>query len=677
MTRIGRYIASYGSAFLISLAGIVLGMTFSNPIPMTVVLAVLAACPIVLLLLNLLFAKRYITKITHAKVADMHGYMLRHRQEAEKTASVMLKKLQRMRHATTVYALAVWLLGACGAILGGIVYLQVSSGYIIGVFMLYSGTVFYAVYSRVFKDEPIALNEGTVILSKEEYPTVHSLAARAAEQLGCREEITVILSYNCGASVAKDQNRYVIQLGIMLLEIISEDELYAILLHELSHVSAKHRDEMREARYHGAISNQSELHAGWMSFVINLFVFADVRYAFNYMTYQYATSVVNETEADRDMAKYGNAEAAASALLKLEYDTRYVWESGVRNEIPVYAAETLTPDYLTVRLEKFKQAIAERHREWDSMVDQEILANNATHPTLRMRLNTLGVKNPKTVEAQSSQAYREELQKALDSAEQAVYRDRKASYEKERNEYYLEPLARVTAWEQEGSPITAEGYADLVWDLKQLGRHEDAEALCDRAIEELHENSSMYAYFMKGSALLYRYDESGIDLIYHAIEKNQNYLEEGLTVIGTFCCTTGREDALQDYRARAAQMTQKHVDEDSQASFLSKNDTLTSDDGMPKEMLDDILSYIHSVDCDIIQNIYLVRKTVSETFFSSVFIIHFYGGTDAQRGDIMHKIFSYLDSYPVEWQFSLFDYFEYPEIKVEKIEGSLVYSKSK
>ncbi|MBQ5834012.1 MAG: hypothetical protein IIW36_04280 [Clostridia bacterium] len=43
----------------------------------------------------------------------------------------------------------------------------------------------------------------------------------------------------------------------------------------------------------------------------------------------------------------------------------------------------------------------------------------------------------------------------------------------------------------------------------------------------------------------------------------------------------------------------------------------------------------------------------------------------------MHGIFRYLDSYPVEKQFALFDYFEYPDVKIEKIEGSLVYEKNK
>ena len=137
---------------------------------------------------------------------------------------------------------------------------------------------------------------------------------------------------------------------------------------------------------------------------------------------------------------------------------------------------------------------------------------------------------------------------------------------------------------------------------------------------------------------------------------------------------TGKEKELQDYRERAVILAQKNKDENSGADFLSRRDKLTRDD-MPEEMKQGIVDFILSVGDNIVENIYLVRKTVSESFFTSVFIVHFYGGTDKQRGEIMHKIFRYLDSYPVDWQFSLFDYFDYPEIKVDKIDGALIYSK--
>ena len=92
-------------------------------------------------------------------------------------------------------------------------------------------------------------------------------------------------------------------------------------------------------------------------------------------------------------------------------------------------------------------------------------------------------------------------------------------------------------------------------------------------------------------------------------------------------------------------------------------------------MLEDILNFIHSVDNNVIHDIYLVRKTISEDFFTSAFIIRFFGETEEEKYEIMHKIFCYLDAYPIDWQFSLFDYSELVNVKVESIEGSLVYSK--
>ena len=146
--------------------------------------------------------------------------------------------------------------------------------------------------------------------------------------------------------------------------------------------------------------------------------------------------------------------------------------------------------------------------------------------------------------------------------------------------------------------------------------------------------------------------------------------------MGTFCCLTGREQELQAYRKFVTQMVQSNEDENRLANFLARGDNLTKET-LPEGLLEEILAFIHSVDeDDLIENIYLVRKTISETFFTSAFIIRFDGGTDDDRDEIMHKIFRYLDTYPVEWQFSLFDHTDYPWIKFDKIEGSTVYSKN-
>lgn len=669
MKKYGKYILAYASSFVIFLMGIVLRSYFKNDVIATVLL-ILALLPILLLIVNVIFSKLYIKKINQTTIADMHEYMLGHRNDAEKTSITLLKKLQKIRRATTVYAVFLCVFAASAALLGGMFYDEVNSLTYLSV--LYGGTVFFAVFARIKKREPFELDESMLVLEPKDYPHIYSIASRAAKKLDCRKNITIFLSLDCNAGVFNTNTGYYIQLGIVLLNLLSEEELYCIFLHEFSHCSDKNKPHDREMAYSSWIPAYKQTNR-LLYFISRIFSAFDNFYMFNHLTYHYATSVVREIEADLDCAKYGDPKVAASALTKTNYYEKYLWEKGVKDESAEFLSESPNPHYLSEQIDDFKGVAKERQQDWNAMLEKEILANNASHPTLKMRLKTIGIEKIELIEDNSSITYQNETQAALAFADKKLSQDQ-SNYENYRKECYLEPLHRITEWEEKGMPLSAENYADIISDLKQLGRHEDAERLCDRAINELDKNSALHACFMKGCAMIHRYDKAGVDLIFHALENNSNYLEEGLCAIGAFYCMTGMEKELIEYRLRGQQLMQKDKDEYSQILFLSKNDNL-SRDTMPQDMLDDILAFIRSVDEDIIQNVYLVRKTVTDTFFTSAFVIHFYGGTDAQRGEIMHKIFCYLDAYPTEWQFSLFDYFECPNIKFNKIEGSLVYTK--
>ncbi len=670
MNKILRYVAVFCSALLFTLVGVV-WQELSPSNGRMVLFLVLGLVPILLLGINLLAAKAFMARINRAKVADMQNKMLRQRQLAQEASGKLLSRLQSIRRMSSVYTFVIWLLAVCAALFAGMLTVEASHAY---AFIVYAGLIFAAVYNRIYKPIPPEINPNAPVLNRNVYPQIYAAVDRAANALDCRGDITILLSMDCNASILRDGKKYYLQIGIVLLNILSEEELYSICLHEFSHVADKNRANDYEMKY-GAWIAEGKPHSRLMIFVSNIFTFFDVYYLFNHMTYSYATSVVRESEADRDMLAYGDARVAASVMLKLSYDDKFQWESGVDDEESMFASETPDPHFLSGRIEKFKAAIAKRHADWNAMIDLEILPNNASHPTKKMRLETLGIKHPELIEDTSSPAYREELQKALDFADEK-FAAGWVNYEQTRKEAYLDPLAPVTAWQEQGCPVVAEGFGDILSDLRQLCRHREADALCERAIAELDENSSPLAYFQKGCMLLYRYDETGVDLIYHAMETNHNFMEEGLQMIGSFFCMTGREKQLQEYRERARQMAQKDKDEYSQTGVLSKNDKLSAEANMPEGMLENILEFIHSIDEDIIKNIYLVRKTISESFFTSAFVIHFWGGTDAQRNEIMHKIFRYLDTYPVDWQFSLFDYADHTDIKFDKIEGSLVWSKS-
>lgn len=660
-------------AFAISLGGIVLEMLALLSTTLLLIVMIASLLPLILIPIGIFTAKHAITRLKNTPLADGRAQLLKQRENAEASAKILLKTLKRHRIASHIYTALLALIAFSTAFFSGVAYHHVK--FLAAISLIWATVLLLAVGSRLVKAPSLQLNETACFLTKETSPRLVSLVEKAKTELGVKEAVTVLLYPDSNASILKDHNRIFVRLGVHLLQLLSENELYCILLHEFSHVSKARRAHIAEAKHYEKIMTEP-YNAPALGFLTYFFRLFDIPYLITFNVYRYANAIIEEREADRAMATYGKSEYAASALIKLEYELKYRYENAYVDEKSIYAEEKAPNDLLRRYLNDFKAAEKERCAFWNTLIECEILANNATHPTLKLRLEALGITEIKTVPSENDAAYQAELDAALLRVEEEIYKHQCENYEKDRREQYLEPLARITAWQEAGEVITAETFGDLVSDFETLCRFGDAEALCDRAIETLPEASAYQAYYTKGLYMLHRYDEKGLDYLYLAAENNHNYLDDALTEIGTFCCFTGRDKQLAEYRERSLELAQKNKDENSQADFISKRDTLTADP-MPDEMREEILSFILSVDQNIIENIYLVRKTVSEDFFTSAFVIHFYGGTDAARHDIMHKIFRYLDTYPVDWQFSLFDYFECPDIRFDKIEGSLIYSKPK
>ena len=266
-----------------------------------------------------------------------------------------------------------------------------------------------------------------------------------------------------------------------------------------------------------------------------------------------------------------------------------------------------------------------------------------------------------------------DCEKAIDYVSSLIAEQGKDSYEEYRKYYYIESKELVEKWESNGRCIVAEEYGDICDALRRLGRNTEALELCENAIKLLDDVGACYAYFIKGCFLLHSFDESGIEYIYKAIENNHNYVDEGLGIIGQFSCLTGQEDQLEIYRERAITLTEEnkvHME----ACVRNKKDKLSSE-ALPEGMLEDILNHITSENSDKIEKIYLVRKTITEDFFTSAFVIKMISETDDDtRYKILHRAFNYLDTCS-DWQFSLFDYEDVKNVRVEDIAGSCVYTK--
>lgn len=676
--RIRRGALMFVTSFLIAFTAMGVGIRIRKNLPQQYddyFLAVFAVCiiaPLLFIVVNKLLMIVIQRKFMHMKVAEMQQYIQSHRELAEKTSAKKLAHVKKIKILTDLYAILIGILAVGLALSAGEVF---SSAFCM-VFGFLSMFLLLAVLHRIrFAPPEVMFEENKVYVSANDYPNLYALARKAADTLSCGGRIRIAITRDCNAGIANIGGIYSVQLGVIMLSVMSEEEVYNILLHEFSHMQKNMGPSSKEGWYNEHIT--ADRRKNYIKKIASLlFDFPDITYTLQFGLYLYASSILCESEADLAMARYGDAAAAASALLKLKYHDLYEWEEPTYDEPSFFEAEDPRKIYITMEIDAFKRAMERNAKKWNGLVDVEILARSASHPTLKMRLEALGVTDYKIIYPEEDGSFRDECNKALAFAEELLFTEYVVpTYEKDRKEYYLEPKEKVEAWENAGRPLSAEEYRDVRGALCWLGRRQEADELMQRAMRELPDLSNHFAYFAHGCFLLNSYDETGIEYIYHAIESNSNYIDEGLQTIGEFCCLMGKQDELEVYRQKAVEIAQNQSDKFSKGAFLDKKDNLSAEH-LPEGMGEEILSYIRSVDKDVIDKIYVVRKTIADDYFTSAFVIKFAEGTEDETIDeIMHKIFSYLDTCNYDWHFSLFTYEEVAAVRVDKIENSCVYSR--
>ena len=618
---------------------------------------------LVLIPVNII-AKALYAKSKRLSVRQRQEYYLSRRDEAINDLPRTVRKMVLLRHITECYSALLLLSGLFVAFAIGVGNTTAS----------YSLAPFYLIYGFIGRLSPRMRKfkfEGYT--DPADYPVLHSLAHRAAALVGMDGSIRIRLIPDSNAGIAKVGNKsYSLQLGVQLLDVLDEDELYQILIHEFAHLTKDGNPSDKEYRLFAFITERED---NSLTSLLNiLFGFTDVLYVFEYFLYRMTASLAIEQIADSAILKNGNPQSAVNALAKTNYYYLFDKESGEHIEEHFYAPTELRSNAIRTLCDAFRTALGKREAFWRELLMHEIQPRSASHPIFRNRMSALGICDYSVSLPDEEGAFRAECRRAVDDTDKELYEARKDSYAEERVENYVKPLAVVESWRASNTDPTAEQSRPLMDALLALGYTEELEALCDRIIEHTQNVwATPHAHMVKGTILLTRYDKAGIDHIYRAIELNKNYLEEGLNAIGEFCCLMGLQEELDIYREKAVELQQNYEDEYRHTGELNAADRLARDD-MPSDMLNGILAYIQSIDEGKIKRIYLVKKIISDTFFSSVFVVEFKKDTDEESAErVLDKIFNHLDTHPADRQFSLFTYDERIGAILKRVNGCVVY----
>ncbi len=514
------------------------------------------------------------------------------------------------------------------------------------------------------------------LVPEGELPHLHELCRRAAREAGVKGKIRLQILTEATCEISRFGGTYVVFLGSRAMAVMTEEELYATVVRRFAFLPTVAEEKHLRRCYRLSELGSAKPRPGTAVFDI-FFSIADVQLEWYGPLYNTALSRRASRRAVKCLTDTGLTRACLNGVAKSIMWEYFDYEWFAHISAPFYAPETPHMCYEATVCDAFRRAMSIRMAAWCAMIPDKLPPANYLGVTYPEERALLGAEHQPVLDRLSfpdpQSTYGRECEAAICSSCAPIPAE---IYAAGRKEHYLDKLAVIAAWEASDKDCPTSEMSPVINAYRFLGRFADMEALCDRIMEtEDNPFAQAHAIYEKGICLLWRYDTTGIDCIYRAMDLNKNYMKDGLEFVEGYCRLCGLADDMAVCHRRAANLMEAHEANHEGACSLSSGDNVIREVELDGE-LPDILAYMEKVSEGCINRIFLVRKVISEDFFSSAFVLDFApGADDAVMRRAYEAIFHYLDGYPTDWQFSLFLYNRETEQVVRRVEGSLVWEK--
>ena len=615
---------------------------------------------VIILLLNVVLEKNEKIKLDKHTEREKLNELLSLHAKAKKNFVAEMRKMIRTATVAIIYIIALLLLSIAFCFFSGAAF-----GF---TFTVLIGWYFvFCVVDRMccISFRPVHIDT----IAPEEYPKISKIIDEVRDIYDIRDKKLYILPDNsCNAGIAEIPGGYSLYLGVPLGSVVDENELRQIMIHEFAHVkNLDTRIGFVSAMLMNFLAAKSRNPVG----VINLmFKYPALKYGTVYSKYRISSAFVSEENADAAIVKYGDPQLSIDAMSKINCYGFYVREDRY-NLFADY--ETLPEHICSVNVQHFKDALAKRSEAWKELIKKELPAQLNSHPTFNQRQKNLNVEDFEIKLKPLDNALKNEWTRLAKFADGRIADQMKQDYGKKRQKVYDRSLERVKEWEESDKTRPPEEMRTVIDSYMNLVRIDEAEKLCMQTVERSKsDNAKAYPLFLAGQIRLREYDFGGIEPVKRAMAINANYIEPGMNMIGDFCRTLGRETELEEYRAAVPEEIQKAKDTVGKAGILRHSDRLSpeADISELQEHIENILKFGQGN----VREIYLVRKTISDDFFTSAFVVKFKARLDKElAAELLFDIFNYFDTYPSKRQYSVFEYNKTTAFAVRKVAGSRIY----
>lgn len=455
-------------------------------------------------------------------------------------------------------------------------------------------------------------------LTAQEAPQLFAAVEEIRKKLGVPKIHAILLETDMNAAVYETPRfggvfgwRRHLLIGLPLMLTLSPAELRAVLAHELGHLSGRHGRvgawayRLREtwSRVLGGLSqNRGAISKG----VRRLLEW----YVDHFMVITLVQARAQELAADRSSAELTDAATAARSLawtaVATELLERRLWKP-LAERIANEEHPSITPleDLLRRRAEILAPP-------YDDILEAELArktATDATHPSLRDRLEAIGVRHPALAAAQRSAAD-ELLQRSLGALIGECERDWRAAVLPAWNERHAElqmSRERLAMLEEANvSELSDDELLVRADALVDLGRSDEAFDFYATVAQKDARNAR--AAFCYGRLLLARGElGEGLKQLRRAMELDWRSAAPACELAYATFREMGMEREAdvwaQRYRQQIEILERRHEE----ASSLRPGDTLIPT-SLPPEMLDEVLRRCY--DAGWVSKVWVVEKTI-------------------------------------------------------------------
>lgn len=621
--------------------------------------------------LNLVFGRILYKRFANTKIKQQREILGQFKNEAEKNIKGIIKRMKLILYACwAAYILSFILCFVSISSFDALFEFEKLPKPVLTIIGVASIALSFSLLMGLFDmwgekgKQPLPENE----LLEKDYPKLFEIVKEAASIVGAGKNIRIFLGYN-NVGVFKYGKYDCILVGDIPMNILTREEMKQTLIHEFAHVYNENTLLTNKLSIASDIW-QTETDNKFLSFTRTLMRIPAFFFHREFFFYTLCAKRVQEIEADNIVKKLGDRQVYINSLAKHAALSLFEETPCPEWSIHIYESEEPLDNYGDIYLELFYKYLDKNETLWRRIMDNELTPFLDSHPTFKARRESMGVCDYSFHEKETDEDYIKEQRKLLDLRNELNRENIKESYKEVRDYVYVKRFEAIEKYEKNPD--------QSVQDLIETALYyegidtEKAKEILKSILEQDSDNA--YAYYHLGRILLTEFDKQGIDYIYNAIKRNDNFAGDGLNMIGHFCIKAGLQEELEEYRRNLVDMGQKAIDKNRAITSLSKNDKIVPHD-LDSLTLDEILEFMVSSADGKLEKIILVKKVIDD-YYSYIFMLKQASGvSDDEFSEVYYKLFTYLDLR--EEQFTLHIIADESKLKwlFNRVKNCVVWSK--